>query len=97
MPISTMDMHKATGKESLELTAEHKSVGLTLAEFSATYSSLTGIDSTINLLGSNQPHSVNIYLLKVGEGGNTWGDLFCSLEEDNFWSWEAKIDTLDVH
>ena len=99
MHISITHIHIAISKESLELTAEHKSVGLTLDdhEFSATHPSLTDIDSTISLLGSNQPHTVNIQMLKVGEGSNTWGDLLCSLEKDNFWSWETKIDTLNVY
>ena len=97
MHISITHIHIAISKESLELTAEHKSVGLTLDEFSATHPSLTDIDSTISLLGSNQPHTVNIQTLQVGEGSNTWGDLLCSLEEDNLWSWKTKIDTLNVH
>ena len=89
--------HELPPVQYIVLTAEHKSVGLTLAELSTPLPSHTNIDSVILLLGHGQIHCVKGHLCEVGEGTNTRGDLLYSPEESNFWSWKTRIDTLEDH
>ena len=78
------------------LTAEHKPLWLTLVEHIVLHPCLTDVVSTITLLDHFQPHSVIGHLFKAGEVPLPRSDQLGILEEDNFWSWETKIDTLDV-
>ena len=84
---------------SIELTAEYQSVGLASVKLIVPHLSYTDIVSTIFLLGFCQPHSVkfSLHSFKVGKVSITRDYLLCSPEEDNLRSWEARIDTLDVH
>ena len=75
------------------LTAEHQPLRLTSIEPIG----LTDIVSTISLLDCHQSHSVVRHLCEVGEISLTRSYQLGILEEDNFWSWETKINTLDVH
>ena len=58
---------------------------------------LTDIVSTITLLDRRQPHDVMRHLCKASEISLIRSYLLYPSEEDNLWSWETKIDTLDVH
>ena len=90
--------HYVAGKKNiLVLTATRKFLCWTSGEYSIPHPGLTGIVSTVSLAGSWQPQSVKKHLLESIEGSNTWGDLLCSPEEDNFWSRETKTDTRYVH
>ena len=79
------------------LTAEHQSLRLTLVELIGPHPGLTDIVSTITLLDHYQPHSVIRHWCEVGEITLTGSYQLGILEEDNFWSWKTKINTLDVH
>ena len=79
------------------LTAEHQPLRLTSIELIGPHPGLTDIVSTITLLDRRQPHDIIRHLCKASEISLTRSYQLGILEEDNFWSWETKINTLDVH
>ena len=79
------------------LTADHQPLRPTSVEHIDPHPGLTDIVSTISLLDCHQSHSVVRHLCKVGEISLTRSYQLGILKEDNFWSWETKSNTLDVH